>query len=393
MHEVFASTRRRTAAAVSALIAALTVVAIGAIAPPADAIPVPVTMKFDHGRTSISYLFADKDVIPANPTFPSDDLPLPQRTDLELTGTREGSELNFPTALNTGLNIPYMHLMHPIEPDLKVPFTMRLNQPGLEGTFDEETGEITDLAGTVDFIIVLGVGKNPLDLSIPLDLADPPLNLFARCRISDVPVSFSTSGTRDYVHFKGQPYTEGLGGDGAIATFWGDLPDPTVENGDAEAEENCGSLANLVHGDGGIWLSRGIAEPIVPPDPEPSCETDYRLCEPDEPEPFVSIRKLRLQPKARKARAGKKIRIKVRVRNAGTKAANGVTVKLRSSNGRVRIRKKIRMKVPAGSWAVKAVPVKIGNRARGKAKITARTNGLTARAKIKVKPLKKKKQR
>lgn len=395
MYEVFASTRRRTAAVLSALATALTVVALGAMTPAAEAIPMPMTMKFDHGRTSISYLFADKDVLPATSTFPSDDLPLPQRTDIELVGTRDGSNLNFPAALNTGLNIPYMHLMHPIEPDLKVPFTMRLNQPGLKGTFDEETGEITDLAGTVDFIIVLGTGKLfPLPDGLD-DLAVPPLNLFARCRISDVPVSFSTSGTRDYVHFKGQPYTEGLGGDGAIATFWGDLPDPTVENGDAEAEENCGSLANLIHGDGGLWLSHGITEPIVPPDPEPSCETDYRLCEPDEPEepePFVSIRKLKLQPKMRQVRAGKQAKIKVRVRNAGTKAANGVTVKLRSSNGRVRIRKKIRMNVPARSWAVRTVPVKAGKRARGKAKITARTHGVTARATVKVKPLKKKKR-
>ncbi len=144
---------------------------------------------------------------------------------------------------------------------------MRLNPPGLEGHWNHDTGEITDLAGSVDFIVVPGQGATfPLpDLSIPLDLADPPLNLFARCRISDVPVSFSTGGAMDWVHFKGQPSTDGLDGNGAVATFWDDLPGPTVENRDAEAATNCEGLGDLIHWEGGMWLSHGIAEPIVPP--------------------------------------------------------------------------------------------------------------------------------
>lgn len=383
MSDASASHRRFTTATLAVLVAVLGLVAIGVTAPRASAMP--VTMKFDHGRTSISYLFADKDVLPATSTFPSDTLPLPQRTDIELVGSVNESKLEFPSLLNSGLQFPYMHLMHPTEPDLKVPFTMRLRPPGLEGTWDKDTGEITDLAGKVDFIIVLGTGKLfPLPDGLD-DLAVPSLNLFARCRISNVPVSFSTSGTRDWVRFKGQPFTDGLTKDGAMATFWDDLPNPTIENGDEEAAENCGMLGNLIHGEGGIWLSHGIAEPIIPPDPEPTCETDYRLCPPD---PAPAIKALRLKPKKRAVKAGKRLMLKVRIRNTGDEAGTAM-VKLKSSNRRVRIRKQVRVNVPAGSWAVKKVPLRFGKNARGKARVTARTHGLIARSNFKVKPRKK----
>ena len=81
--------------------------------------------------------------------------------------------------------------MHPIEPDLKIPFTLRLNDPGLTGTWDAATGAMT-LEGKLDIVVITGTGTNfPLPDSLD-DVGVPPLGLFARCRIDDVPVNFST---------------------------------------------------------------------------------------------------------------------------------------------------------------------------------------------------------
>lgn len=206
----------------------------------------PVTMTFDNGRVSISALFQDKVILPATDQFPSDDLPLPQRTDVQLIGDLSGDQLSFTKALNTGLQFPYMHLIHPLDPTLKVPFTFRLNDPGLTGTYDAETGKV-DLTGSLDVIVITGTGSAfPLPDSLD-DLGVPPLGLLARCRVDDVPVSFTSSGQVPTTPFTGSAYKDGLSGNGALVASWTDLPDPVSENGG-----ECDDLNPIIHGGGGL---------------------------------------------------------------------------------------------------------------------------------------------
>lgn len=367
--------RARAAVAFTAVAAAF---CLAAVAPASAA---PVTMTFDHGRVSISALFQDVEILPATSEFPSEDLPLPQRTDIQLNGDLTGDQLTFSQTANPGTQFPYMHLMHPIEPGLMVPFTIRLNDPGLTGTYDAETGR-ADLAGTVDVIVVTGQGDTfPLPDSLD-DLAVPSLGLFARCRIDDVPVSFSTA---NQAPFTGAAYADGLDGNGALTTSWSDLPDAVSENGGA-----CDDLNPIIHGDGGMWLASGIVEPTPQPEPEPTCETDPRLCPPPT---FTEIDGVRAKPKKRRVKAGKQLRIKVRVHNSGNVAAPGTVVRLKSSNRRVKVRKRIRLDVPAASWATATVKVKVKRRARGRARITASSHGWSNGMTVKVKPKKKPRRR
>lgn len=370
---------RRLIAAVST-VSVLTAAALG-LAGTGTATAAPVTMTFDHGRVSISALFQDKVILPATSQFPSDSLPLPQRTDIQLIGDLSGDQLSFSKTLNTGLQFPYMHLMHPVDPTLKVPLTFRLNDPGLTGTFDVETGRV-DLEGSVDVIVVTGTGTSVLpDL---LDLGVPSLDLLARCRMDNVPMSFSTANQAPYTPFKGTPYADGLSGNGALVASWTDLPDPVSENGG-----ECGDLAPIIHGDGGLWLSTGLTEPDPIPEPEPTCETDSRLCPPPD---FTAIDAVRVKPKNRTVKVGKKakkVKLKVRVHNAGNVAATNTVVRLRSSNRRVRIRKQIRLDVPAEGWATATVFARVGKNARGKARLRASSHGWTGGMNLKIKRTKK----
>ncbi len=347
----------------------------------------PVTMTFDNGRVSISALFQDKVILPATDQFPSDDLPLPQRTDVQLIGDLSGDQLSFTKALNTGLQFPYMHLIHPLDPTLKVPFTFRLNDPGLTGTYDAETGKV-DLTGSLDVIVITGTGSAfPLPDSLD-DLGVPPLGLLARCRVDDVPVSFTSSGQVPTTPFTGSAYKDGLSGNGALVASWTDLPDPVSENGG-----ECDDLNPIIHGDGGLWLSTGLTEPDPIEEPEPTCETDPRLCPPPD---FTEIDAVRVAPKKRTVRIGKKakrVKLRVRVHNSGNVPATKTLVRIRSSNRRVKVRKQLRIDVPAAGWATATVVATVKKRARGRARITAASHGWSNAANLKIKQVKKKKVR
>jgi len=345
--------------------------ALAAAAPRADAAPVSVT--FDNGRLTIGSLFDDRVILPASETFPSDDLPLPQRTDVQLLGDESGGQVTIPAALNTGVQFPYFHLMHPLEPDLRIPITMRLNEPGLTGTWDAGTGEMT-LEGKLDVVVVTGTGATfPLPDSLT-DLGVPPLGLFARCRIDDVPVRLSTANPAPTT---AEPFTGGFGVHGALTTSWDTLPAAESENGG-----DCTQLNTLIQAPGGLWLSNGIVEPKPQEPPPPTCETDRDLCPPVR---FVEIDGVDLSPNRRKVMAGRKAVLRVRVHNSGDKATR-VKVKIRSNNKRVKVPKRILVRVPAEGFGVAKVKVRVKRRARGRARIRAATHGWNDRTILKVRP-------
>jgi hypothetical protein len=261
---------------------------------------------------------------------------------------------------------------HPVE-DLKIPVTMRLNEPGLTGTWNSETGAVT-IAGSVDLIIITGTGTTfPLPDSFD-DLGVPSLGLFARCRIANLPVSFSTAGELPYA---GQPYAAGLGGTGAISTGWSDIPEIVSENGG-----DCGTLSGITRFYGGMWLSNGVVETEIRNPPLPTCDDDPQLC-PD-PVPAATISSIRLDPKLRRVRSGRVTVLRLRITNSGDADALAVRVAMRSSNRRVRVRRRLAVTVPAGSTVLRRVRVKVRPNARGRAVIAASTAGIKVRTVVTV---------
>lgn len=350
----------------------LAVTGLLAAANPASAAPVSIT--FDHGRMSVGIL-RDRVVLPADSTFPSPDLPTPQRTDIQLLGDQTGGQISIPAVTNTGIQFPYMHIMHPIETDLKIPITFRLNDPGLTGTWDEASGTMS-LNGSLDVIVVTGTGDTfPLPDSLD-DLGVPPLGLFARCRFNDVPVSFSTETKSP---FTAESFTGGFGVNGALTTAWDSLTPAMSENGG-----ECGDLNQITTSLGAVWLSNGIAEPQPQPEPpEPTCETDLSLCPPPR---FTEVDDIRLKAARRKVRAGKRVVLTVRVHNSGNTAAKRVRVKVRVNSKKARARKMIVLNVPAGRWAKKRFRVRIKPKATGRTTVTAVANGWPARANLGIHP-------
>ncbi len=345
----------------------------------------PVSLKFDNGRIGVGVILDDEKILPAPDKFPSASLPTPQRTDITLNGTETDGNLSFPATTNGGSQFPYMFVISPTDPTLRIPLTFRLRDPGLTGTYDAATGQTT-LNGNIDIIVITGLGASPLP--IPADTATPPLGPFGRCKIPNVPVAFSTETTAPFTaeRFKG-----GFGVNGALTTNWDDLPDVVAENSKAEQKVLCeDQLGVIIHGPGGIWLSNAVLNPAPQPVVEPTCADDLRLC----PLPtFVEISALSLKPKMRTAKPGQTRTFKVKVRNTGTEDSTGTVVRLRSSNKRVKVRRKIKLNVPAGSVAVKKVMVRVKRKARGKARITATTEGIRRGAGLKVKSSKKSKKR
>ncbi|MGB0120800.1 MAG: hypothetical protein WBP55_07610 [Solirubrobacterales bacterium] len=356
---------------------ALTTVGIAGLATQAKA--GPVTLKFDSGQITAG-LFAKQKLLPATDKFPSDSLPTPQRTDIELNGTETNGVLDFPALTNTGLQFPYMFLPHPLESGVKIPLTMRVSPPGLTGTYDDVTGKMT-LAGKLDMYIITGTGKNfPLPDGIS-DVGVPPLNLFARCHFVGIPVNFSSETKAP---FTASNFTGGFGINGSMTSPWSAIPKPIAENGG-----DCPLVSATTAGPGGIWFANGILAPEPQPPIPPTCKDDPAVC----PEPLKAIVGVKVFPKKKKVRATRKVKrvpVKVKVRNLGLGNAIGQTVKLKSSNRKVKIQKRVVMDIAAQSTATKVVFARIRHRAKGKAKITAATEGFVATSKLFVKPKKKK---
>lgn len=332
----------------------------------------PVQLKLDHGQISLGIFKQDK-ILPATPKFPSDDLPTPQRTDVTLVGTETNGALSFPDSLNTGLQFPYMNVPHPTE-DLKIPFTFRLAPPGLTGSYDAATGE-AHIKGKFDIIVVTGTGTNfPLPDTL-IDLGDPPLGVFARCRIAGVGLDLSTETKAPYT---GQRFTGGFGVNGAMTASWTNVPEAVSENGG-----DCGLVTAVTTGKGAIWLSNGVAEPKPQPPLKQTCENNQDLC-------VTDISEFRLSPKKRKVKAGKRVTMKLQVTNTGKADAFDLPVQLKSSNKRVKVRKTLTFdRVLAGETVTETFKVRVKRKARGKAKIRATYGSLSAKSKLKIKKLRK----
>ncbi|MBK5232497.1 MAG: metallophosphoesterase [Thermoleophilia bacterium] len=117
---------------------------------------------------------------------------------------------------------------------------------------------------------------------------------------------------------------------------------------------------------------------------------DPRRDEPNPPVLTAKISKVKISPKKKTLKAGKKTKLTVKVTNSGTAAKKNAKLFVKSSNERVKVRKKITIKSIGARKTVKIkITVRAKSRARGKAKITASVSGKKGSAILKIKAKKK----
>jgi len=214
--------------------------------------------------------------------------------------------------------------------------------------------------------------------------------------------------------------------DGALAGSWNTKP--KVVSLITENAELCPLIGGLLEPVGGLYLANST--PVISDMPEATADKpEPRKCDPgtkgapgspqsdctkdvpttcpqgyhgtppncikdvDKPDPTpYKVSKAVLSPSKGKIKAGKTLKLKIKVTNSGqTSGSTNVTVK--SSNGKVTVPKKVKISVPAGKTASKTITVKASKKAKGKATITAKAASKTATAKLTVKAAKKKKKK
>lgn len=127
--------------------------------------------------------------------------------------------------------------------------------PGIDAVINMEANE--DIEGTYDD----ATGTLILDASLKATVEV----LASTCVISPIVLTLSTDNPKPYL---GESFTPGLGGTGAVSAAWTGLP-PVTGGG------QCGVVAGLIGGPGGIWMSQGIVTPetCVTDPTNPKCVT------------------------------------------------------------------------------------------------------------------------
>lgn len=104
----------------------------------------------------------------------------------------------------------------------------------------------------------------------------------------------------------------------------------------------------------------------------------------------AKITKVKITPKKKALKAGKKTKLTVHVTNKGNAAATKVKVRLKSSNKRVKVKKTVTIKrIAPGKTAKVKITVKANRKAKGKAKITATAAKKKGAATLKIKKAKR----
>lgn len=299
---------------------------------------------------------------------------------IEFAGTYTDSSGNFTLPAATGLDFP----------DVSVPLTETASIDGQvslaadsTGTYDESTGRLD-----LDLKVSLILGTDNLqELGNQLGMSFPPGPL--SCQIS--PLNVSASTTYGWPH-AGKNYENPAAlTEGAVAGSWTEMP-PAV----SVIEDNasfCGLVGGVIEQKGGLWLANSSAAITneTMPAPVPCGADEIGTYPPDCVPKVAAIGSLKLVPKRAKVKAGKKVKLTVKVTNTGNVTFNG-KVNLKSSNKKVKVPRSVKARVGAGKTVAIKVTVKAARNARGKATITARAGGKTARSTVTVQKAKKKKK-
>ncbi len=331
-------------------------------------------------------------------TVDGDDNPVPP---LKLQGQYTDNAGNFTLPKATGLVFP------PLEIDIE-----GIKVGGAISLADDATGNYNETTGALDMNMKLSLilGADEIkDLGLPLP-GDGPL----KCDFQPLDVDFSTGN--GWPH-PGKAFEDKANlTDGAVAGAWTYKPNVNAIEGDAFL---CDAIAGFLEPVGGIWMANSstpIAEmppatstkpsplpcpegttgsyPNCKPIPVEECAADETGTPPDCKKIVqqAKITKVAVAPKKKTVKAGKKLKITVKVTNKGN-AAKTVTVKLKSNNKRVKVPKQFKVKVGAGKTVAKKVTVNVTKKAKGKARITATADKKTGKSVLTVKKAKKKKRK
>jgi len=385
--------------AVSALLAAAAFLALGlAFSNSAKASTVGETVnpEFNYVGLSIGTTIAGE----------VDSLVLEPPTEaIQINGTYTDTNGNFEVPKEGGLDFPKVEVDLDL---LTINGEIELTKDG-SGKYNEATGDM-DL--DLSLSLTLGVDDlAALGQEIGIELGTGALG----CRLSPLEVSAST--TKGWPH-DGYPFAdkENLT-DGALAGYWRTKPPITATVGEQSV---CNIIGNLLQPVGGLWLANDTnglpggmpAATEAKPNPPlcsdegkvgtwPNCrDKDPEVC-PDgqtgTPPNCVAVEReaaaaITITKKAT-VKAGKKVKIKVTVKNTGDKTLNGKIV-LSSNKKQVSAApKSVSVKVAGGKSVTKTITIKASKKAKGKAKITAKIAGKKAVSTITVKAAKKKKKR
>ena len=252
---------------------------------------------------------------PAN-TIPNPNFPCgPNPPNATVSGDITGSDVTVTSTagvpgLPSGFRFPIMVVPNPLD-NSPVPVTIAATGD-VTGTWNAGTGELS-LNGPIEARVLVGLTTNPLGEYCALPL--PGLVL-------------STTSNDD---FPGVPFSPDINGTGALTGTYNITDDATSVGG-----ADCSTVNGVSKGAGSIWLSNGIPEPPVcpefttgiPPACEPiPCPEGFEGNEPDCVKLQAKIKKVTVKgPK--KVKKGQKATYRVKIKNGGNTAAEGVRLKV-----------------------------------------------------------------
>jgi len=358
----------------------------------------PISPEFNYVGLAIgTSLAGDVDELVLEPPTPA----------IGINGTYTDGNGNFSVPKEGGLNFP------PVTVDLdllEINGEIELTKAG-SGHFDEATGDMD-----LDLSLALTLGVDDIAaLAQEIGIALPGEGPLA-CQLAPLDVSLSTK--RGWPH-AGSAFAdkENLE-DGAVAGYWRAKPGIKAVLG---SQQVCGIIGNLLLPVGGLWLANHTgpfsgmpAATETKPKPETcaehNLEGNFPDCHPPQPDPCpegfegtppdncTKIQRpaaavLTVNKKNVTAKAGKKVKIKVTIKNTGDKELAG-KVAVKSNNKKVKATpKSVSVKVAGGGKVTKTITVKVAKKAKGKAVITAKIAGKSVKTTVKIKAVKKKKKR
>ena len=393
-------------AALLAIVAVSAVAASGAQAAQGD----PFEADFNHVGLNVAVSLSpdpiDSLVLTPDTLNPETSLPLGE---LEMNGTYTDNAGNFTLPTNNGLEFPKVLVDLDI---VQIEGEIALTEPA-KGNYNAATGQMS-----VDPKISLTLGTDAME-NLP-----EPANAFGegplRCKLAPLDLKLSTENGWPHDGYRfADPAT--LTG-GALAGSWNVKPGVEAVEG---PEAACDLIAGFLDPVGGIWMaqsdttltsmpaptaSRPVArpcpagttgEPGVPLDeckPVPvKCDPPQTGTKPNCKDPIVEepksaeITKVAITPAKGSIKAGKSLKVKVKVTNTGNEASGAIKVSLKSTNKKVTLPKSISVNVAAGATVTKSVTVKASKKAKGKATLTAKYGSKSGKSVLTVKKAKKKK--
>lgn len=190
---------------IGVLIAALAFLALPGASAQAD----PLTISIDNAILDLGNVTGVRAI--------DSDLEDPPAT---ITGELDGDDVNVPKA---GFVFPTKTAQ--LSGAISAEIDMEANED-ITGTLDEATGELS------------------LDVSLKASVAV----LGGTCVISPIELTLSTDNARPYL---GEPFTEGIEGEGVLSASWTGLPPVTGDGA-------CGLVSSMISGPGGIAMSHGV---------------------------------------------------------------------------------------------------------------------------------------